>query len=124
MAINHIAGLSRGGNGNQTVSGAQQTGTNEPAVQVQLAASTTNQLVAVAFTVASLLSIWITVDQTTTLKTNSTSSPANTFTLSPLAPFFWQASSGISCPFSADVSAIYLTSGTTLTNVAMSLLKA
>ena len=121
--MQHTASLRRYGNGTTTLTGAPVSGTNEPGIDLQIPASTTNQLAAFAFTVATLTSIWIQVDQTTTLKTNSTSSPGNTITLTPLAPFFWQANSGIACPFTVDVTAFYFTTGSTITNITGNILK-
>jgi len=115
--ITHRARVSRRGNGTQTFIATPLSGSTEICVNATLPGSTTNHAFAIPFTLASLQSIWISVDSNHTLTTNSTSSPSNTISLSPFAPLLWQANSGVSCPFTSDVSTVYLTNGVTASNV-------
>lgn len=77
-----------------------------------LAASTTNQQINLAFVKADLQSIFISSNQTITLKTNSTGSPQDTLTITAGDPFQWDINSGIPNPFAGSVTTAYLTNGT------------
>ncbi len=87
-----------------------ETGNTELTFDVNLAASTTNQLQAMTFTYASLQSVVLLATQNCTIKTNSTGSPPTTINLIAGIPFVWNVSSGyFANPFSAaNVTAFYL----------------
>ena len=55
----------------------------------QIAASQTNSVVPLAFTTADLQGLLIYADQDCTLKTNSNTSPTQTFTVKANKPIFW-----------------------------------
>jgi len=91
------------------------TGEQEINFDFVLAASTTNQQRPLAFKIALLQSIFISSDQNITLKTNSTSAPSDTKNITAGDPYL---ATGISAPFSADVTTAYFTNpGTTAANV-------
>jgi hypothetical protein len=78
-------------------------------VDVAVPANAVNQQIAIAFTMAKLVAVeLVAVGTDLTLKTNSTGSPANTFTLKAGKPFTWEFDVGITNPFTADVTTVYL----------------
>jgi hypothetical protein len=85
-----------------------------------VAAAQTNLRVVYAITVANLKYLCIFADQACTIKTNSSGSPTNTIVLLAGQLIEWYpASSGEyapPCPFTADVTALYITT-TLATNV-------
>ena len=105
--ITHQLVLKVTGNGQPSVNGPTVSGTDEQVKLPTITAGATNVQVGLAFTIANLKSIVITTTQAVTLKTNSTSSPGNTFSLTPSGLFSWQAGSGETCPFTADVTTLY-----------------
>jgi hypothetical protein len=99
-------------------------GTQNPLLDVVLPAGTVDQVQAFAFPIATLQSVFILSDQNVTLKTNSSSSPANTINLKAGNPLCWSISSGyFACPFGVDVTQIFLTAPTA-TRFRMQVLKA
>lgn len=89
-----------------------EVGNTRLGFDVNLAASTTNQLQTMAFTNSTVQSIYILASQNCTIKTNSTGSPATTINLKAGIPLIWGVSPGyFTNPFSAaNVTAFYLTS--------------
>lgn len=91
-------------------------GNAELNLDVSVAAGATNQQYHIAFTRANLQSLCIAAGDVLTIKTNSSGSPTDTITLSaaPGQVLVWSlASDGLSrCPFSADVTTLYVTNGT------------
>jgi len=74
--------------------------------------STTNQLQGVSILRANIKSVLIYSNTTVTLKTNSSSSPAETITITGGGPAFsWALACGITLPFSANLTAFYWTNG-------------
>ena len=71
--------------------------------------STTDQLVNMTIDISQLKSIYISTDNTVTLETNNATTPIDTLTITPDQPVDWQVGDVHSNPFSADVTAIYLT---------------
>jgi hypothetical protein len=57
--------------------------------------------------------LWFSTD--CTLKTNSTGSPAETWTMKAGDAFIWNANNPTANPFSADLTEIYITNSTTAT---------
>lgn len=85
-------------------------------VDVTVAANQTNHAVTVPLTIANLKAILIDSDQPVVIKTNSTGSPDDTFSLDGVAPLFWVRGSAVSAtaqliaqPFSANVATFYVT---------------
>jgi hypothetical protein len=68
-----------------------------------------NREVALEFTTAGLSAIYIVSDQDVTLETNDGTSPDDTFTLSAGKPFVWFSGCGWPCPFTEDVTALFIT---------------
>lgn len=80
------------------------------------AASLTDNLWSVSFSSTNLQSLFMLADKDCTVKTNSAGSPANTFNLKAGIPLVWGASDGyFTKPTSADVTALYVTTGTSAT---------
>lgn len=76
-----------------------------------IAASTTDQQVIVAFTTAALKGCYLVSTQDITIETNSSSAPDDTITLSANEPLVWHTDCGLTIPFSANVTTLYLTTG-------------
>lgn len=84
-------------------------GVRELNIDAAVAASTTNQQELLSFTAASLLEIFISSTQNVTIKTNSSSSPQETLTITGGDPLQWDNTCGIAIPFSGDVTSIFIT---------------
>ncbi len=85
-------------------------GSTEHGIDLVLAASTTNQLVTIALTVANIQSFLIESDADVTIKVNSSGSPTETIALKGGIPFLYGKSSGyFTNPFATNVTALYLT---------------
>lgn len=99
-----------GTDGSRVTGSSVEVGNARLAVDVSLPASTTNQSQAMAFTVASLQSVYLLSSQNLTIKTNSSGSPANTINLKAGIPYIWRASAGYNtCLFTVDVTSWFLT---------------
>ncbi|HEY1188101.1 MAG TPA: hypothetical protein VGE74_10615 [Gemmata sp.] len=88
------------------------TGQNGTESNPDVPGSTTNQEEVIAFPYATLLEVFISSDVTLTLKTNSSSVPDDTITITAGKPLVWYAGCGLANPFTADVTKIYLTNAT------------
>lgn len=88
-------------------------------LDVTVPASTTNQAAALAITTSKLRSFFLISSQAVTIKTNSTSSPSNTWTMVANVPFVWSADAAyFTNPVSANITTLYITnSGTTSARV-------
>jgi hypothetical protein len=76
-----------------------------------IAISATDALVAFTCDFSQLKSLYIKCDQALTIKTNSSGAPAQTITLAANVPYVWTYGSGITCPITADITALYITNG-------------
>ncbi len=79
---------------------------------VTIAANATNTQVAWAWTNTKLESVFILSDVTLTLKTNTTSGPQDQLTITANKPFVWYKGSGVTNPFSNNVTTTYWTNAT------------
>ena len=97
--------------GGTPLSGTQSAvGVTEITFDQQYGASLTDQLLTVAFTAASVQSIFLLSDKGLKIETNSGTSPVNTINLMPGDPFVWDVSTGYyPIPFTANVTAFYIT---------------
>jgi hypothetical protein len=68
-------------------------------------------------TVAKIKSLAIVFDQDTTLETNSSSAATQTLAFKANVPVVWTSDMPTPCPFTADLTEIYLTGGATATAV-------
>ena len=73
---------------------------------IALTGVSTNVLIAATVPLAGLKAVVISATAPCTLKTNSSSAPADTFNLVANSPIIWTAGVG-GAPFSADISALY-----------------
>lgn len=80
-----------------------------------LAANQTNALIACAIDVSQLQALYIYADADVTLKTNSSGAPVDTLSIDGGNPLVWVKDSGVTCPLTADVTALYATNTTALT---------
>lgn len=79
--------------------------------------------VAAAFAYADIVGFFIVSDQDATLLTNSSGAPDDTIELTANTPIVWYAGCGYDCPFTADVTSLFVTvAGTTAAAVKIRLL--
>ncbi len=112
MAITQTLTLSVVAGGNLLPGSFVATGGVEDNRSVSVPASTTNQVVALAITVANLQSIYISSNVTLTLKTNSSGSPQETIVITAGNPFVWYKNCGIPIPFAGNITTTYWTNAT------------
>lgn len=114
MSITHKQSLSVTPTSSGSVSGTiTEVGANEVVIDDAVAASQTNLLRAVSFTQSLVQSIIMLASTDLTVKTNSSGSPTDTISLKAGIPLIWSKSSAyFTCPFSANVTAFYLTNST------------
>lgn len=118
MSIEHNVSLTWGAGGDLIGTEVTKTGSVETNLSLALGV-VTNQLIDLEWAQTKLLSIFITVNQDTTLKINSSGSPTDTITLKAGTPFCWVKDSGVPYPFVGTAGAVtagYLTT-TVATNV-------
>lgn len=110
--------------GATTLSGitATATGTSGTTIDVEVPATTTDQLFTIAIDISELESIFLYTDGALTIETNSSSAPDDTFVFAANKPLCWvngmpTIDAASQNPFDADVTALYLTnaSGSTVT---------
>lgn len=111
MARTHTLGVNWTGGGESINQNVALSADSEVNVDETVPLSTTNMLVNFAFTYAQLISVYMLSDVTITMKTNSTSAPDDTITLTAGVPRIWYTGMG-TCPFTANVTKVYLTNGT------------
>lgn len=78
-------------------------------IEEEIAASASNVLVAAEIDVSQVKGFLFLADKDVTLKTNSSSSPANTLNLKANEPQTWNEKSGLVNPLTTDVTALYFT---------------
>lgn len=118
MSFTHQHTMSVAG-ASSTLSGViTETADSKPPYDIDLTSSETNKLVAATIDVSQLKSFYILPLAEITLKTNSSSAPDDTYTIPAGVPFRWTntESSWYPCPFSADVTALYITNGVAAAN--------
>lgn len=94
------------------------TGDSELGVNDSVAGSTTNKHYAVAVTKAQIVSMALYSSQAVTIKTNSSTTPQETITLTAGQQIVWFSTSTDTCPFSADVTGFYVTNaGSTASSI-------
>ena len=96
-------------NGDTVQSTVSTTGEGIANRDVAVGNGVTDKEVAIAFLAASLQFMLITTDKDLTLETNDGAAADDTFTLKAGVPFFWQKNSGITNPFTADVTKFFFT---------------
>ena len=111
MSVTHTVMITSVNDAGQAVSltGATISGNREIAFSQAIAASQTNLLVPVAYTLANLKSLIIVSDQNCTLKTNSSGTPQDTISLTANSALIYQPGTGEPSPFAGDVTAWYIT---------------
>lgn len=115
MSIQHLVTKTWTGGGSGSASISKQvtlTGVEELNLDFSLAANTTNQQESLAFTKANLQSIFISSSVNITIKTNSSSAPQDTITITANDPYQWDVNCGLPNPFAGDVTTAYFTNGT------------
>lgn len=88
-----------------------EVGATRIKVNTAIPASSTNLPVSCAFTQADLQGFVLVASVNMTIKTNSSSSPADTITLVANSPLVWEKSPGYyTCPFAHDCTSWFVTS--------------
>src|ERR1044072_8886561 len=91
---------------------ANDSGNTLGATTATFPASSSNASLTLAFTKANLQSSFIVADQNCTIKTNSSGSPSETITLVagiPHPTYKWSKSSGVTNPWTTDVTTAFVT---------------
>jgi len=124
MSISHtITKTWQGQSGLPISKGVVLTASEEVNFDFQVAASTSNQPFNLAFTKVDLQSIFILSDQTVTIKTNSSSTPQDTLTITGNDPYQWDINCGIANPFAGNVTSGFTSNaGDTAANVSVRVL--
>jgi hypothetical protein len=109
IGINYAFSIAvTGSNGIRCNGSFTETGTTSLDIAQNLAAGSTNVLVAIAWTVANTQALFLLSSSNMTIKTNSSSSPGNTINLVAGVPLIWDASAGyFGNPFTTNVTAFY-----------------
>ena len=108
MALSRIFTFGWSDNGNPLSNAVTITSEGTDDRDVTVGATTNDVEVSIAFTMAGLKAIYIAATNTVTLETNSSSAADDTFTITAGSPFVWTYTSGITTPFTADVTKFYL----------------
>ena len=91
---------------------ATDTGNTLATTTTTFPASSTNASLTLAFTKANLQSSYIVADQNCTIKTNNSATPSETLTLVANIPhptYSWSKSSGVTNPWTTDVTTAFVT---------------
>lgn len=90
-----------------------ETGTSELAISENYPAGSTNTQFTIAFNYANIQNLELVSSQDMTIKTNSSGSPDNTFSLKANNPLVWSKSGAyFANPFTANVTKFYITCAT------------
>lgn len=108
MAISHTLSFSVA-TSSGTVSQSQSVSSDGEINSDFSATGSATTEVNIVFTTASLKSIFILSDGALTLKTNSSGAPDDTISIAASTPFVWTSTSGVTCPFTANVTNTYWT---------------
>lgn len=77
--------------------------------EVEVAANTTDQLVAFVLDVSQVKALYLVSDKAVTVETNSSSAAQETIDLEANVPYVWHSKSGLDMPLAGDVTALYIT---------------
>lgn len=120
MSISHSITKSWQNGSNSLAERITYTGTEELNFDFTVAASTSDQAVALAFSKTLLQSLFISSDQAITIKVNSSSVPDETLSVASGNPLQWDINGGLPSPFSANVTEVYISNaGSTVANVSI-----
>lgn len=118
MSVTHTQTLVIKRNGSQIASyDVAITEEQEHNWDFTLSASQTNYDLPATIDYSKIKSLFINTSTACTIKTNSTGSPDNTFTMTADAPLVWNSSMPTACPITASVTHFYLTNSTATTDV-------
>lgn len=90
------------------------TGTKDAGVATVVSAGSTNMAIAITFPHGTIQSLVVSSDQDVTVKTNSTTTPGDTLTIKKTAGVIWGSDYANACPFTADVTELYVTNAGTV----------
>lgn len=101
--------LNRGTSAGAPAQTATITGDGEEVRVLTIPAATTNQQIIIAFTIAAMKSFFVKASSACTLKTNSTGSPDNTFSLDADSGIVWHNQMTSANPITVNVTTMYVT---------------
>lgn len=104
MSVSYLFTFGTSGGSTALADSVTETGNIAIDANFTVPVSTTNQAEAIAWNNTNLTAIYIKSNTTLTLKTNSSSSPQDTLTITGGVPFIWYATSGITNPFAGNVT--------------------
>ncbi len=120
MSLNHTFNFGWTDGGTPLTGSVVLTGILSQELSATITANTANNALGLAFTAANLQSAWISANTALTIKTNNTSAPQDTITITASDPFTWYTGSGVTIPFSNNVTQVYATNGSN-TNSALNI---
>lgn len=112
MAITHNLTLSwQSGEGASISKKVSATGGQEINISESVPDSSTDLQITCNVDVSALKSLYIVSDKDMTLETNSGSTPTDTLSLKAGVPIVWESNMGTTNPLTADVTALFATTG-------------
>lgn len=112
MSINHILTLKYQNGTDVLEHSVTSTAGAEKNVSEAISASQTDFAVAWTCDYSQLKSLYMYSDVAMTVETNSGSAPGQTIALAAGKPLAWYYGSGITCPITVDVTALFITNTT------------
>lgn len=97
------------GSGAPVTATVSKTAGLELNINESIDASATNQLFTIGFAFAKLKMVYLKSDVDLVIKTNSSTEPDDTINLEAGQELFWHEDMEAACPFTADVTAFYIT---------------
>lgn len=111
MAFTHTLTFNHSQGNNQISKQVSKSADSEKNLDITVPDSSTNLAIAYTCDVSELKSLFIVSTVNMTLETNNSGSPTDTLTLIAGEPVVWFTGCPMECPFSADVTALYATTG-------------
>jgi len=109
MALSHQVQFSISDGALRINAAATVNPTASSSVDETVATGATNELITVAVESTALKMFVLSSDQDVTIKTNSSGSPQETFTMKANKPLVWMDGSPSASPIAGDVTALYVT---------------
>jgi hypothetical protein len=109
MSITHAVTITWEQGNNQLSIRDEFSGEAEKNVSISVPDSSTDYEITLAIDISEIKSIVITSDQVITLETNSGSAADDTFAITANNPLIWNVDSPAANPFSADITALFVT---------------
>lgn len=102
--VSHTLTAGHAGGSTSLADSSTVTGTVAVDVAISLSASTTNQLVAMAYLTANIKAVYIKSDVALTIKVDSSGAPEQTIAIAAGVPYTWCTGRPDTCLLASDVS--------------------